>query len=198
MELILVVGYSRSEFRELLNTAPAGVTYEYAESSAVFEDLLRSKEYSCIFCSKSVPDSISYVYAMRNIQMTPIIVGEPRHYRNINSLKYYVDVVLRHKSVIEAGTMQLDFDRRMVSVRKHEIKLTATEFDILSLLISNPNRVFTYSMIVDVIWNEDYTFYSKKVIHNHVSNINKKTRVAAPDHKYIVSIHGIGYKFVAG
>ena len=97
----------------------------------------------------------------------------------------------------DAGDMRVDFERRIVSVQGHEISLTATEFDILSLLISNPKRVFTYEMIVDIIWNEDCTFYSKKVIHNHISNIKKKIRTVSPKHKYIVSVYGIGYKFEA-
>ena len=50
-------------------------------------------------------------------------------------------------------------------------------------------------MIVDLVWHEDYAFYSRKVISNHISNIKKKIRVISDSHKYIVSVYGIGYKF---
>ena len=56
-------------------------------------------------------------------------------------------------------------------------------------------RVFTYEMIVDLVWHEDYTFYSRKAISNHISNIKKKIRVISSSHGYIVSVYGIGYKF---
>ena len=91
--------------------------------------------------------------------------------------------------------MRLYPEYRFASVHEREITLTAKEFDILSLLVSNPKRVFTYEMIVDLVWHEDYTFYSRKVISNHISNIKKKIRVISDSHKYIVSVYGIGYKF---
>ena len=50
-------------------------------------------------------------------------------------------------------------------------------------------------MIVDLVWHEDYAFYSRKVISNHISNIKKKIRVISDSHKYIVSVYGISYKF---
>ena len=73
--------------------------------------------------------------------------------------------------------------------------LTAKEFDLLALLIRNPGRVFTFEMIMDLVWNEEDSFYSRKVIINHASNLRKKLRIsdAVPD--YIKSIRGIGYKF---
>ena len=73
--------------------------------------------------------------------------------------------------------------------------LTAKEFDLLALLIRNPGRVFTFEMIMDLVWNEEDSFYSRKVIINHASNQRKKLRIsdAVPD--YIKSIRGVGYKF---
>lgn len=53
---------------------------------------------------------------------------------------------------------------------------TVKEFDILALLIMNPKRVFTYELITDLVWNEDYTYYSRKAINNHVSNLRKKLK----------------------
>ena len=83
----------------------------------------------------------------------------------------------------------------MVEICGQEIMLTAREFDLLALLIRNPGRVFTFEMIMDLVWNEEDSFYSRKVIINHASNLRKKLRIsdAVPD--YIKSIRGIGYKF---
>ncbi len=82
-----------------------------------------------------------------------------------------------------------------MEVCSKEIMLTAKEFDLLALLIRNPGRVFTFEMIMDLVWNEEDSFYSRKVIINHASNLRKKLRIsdAVPD--YIKSIRGVGYKF---
>ena len=54
---------------------------------------------------------------------------------------------------IWAGDLYLRLEQRLVTVRKQEIYLTAKEFEILFLLASNPNRVFTYELIMDLVWH---------------------------------------------
>ena len=80
-------------------------------------------------------------------------------------------------------------------VREQIIELTVKEFEIFSLLIMNPKRVFTYEMLMDLVWYEDYTYYSRKAVNNHVSNLRKKLKVAPDLQDYIKSVYGIGYKF---
>ncbi len=96
---------------------------------------------------------------------------------------------------IREGELYFCLEQRMVEICGQEIVLTAKEFDLLALLIRNPGRVFTFEMIMDLVWNEEDSFYSRKVIINHASNLRKKLRIsdAVPD--YIKSIRGIGYKF---
>lgn len=83
----------------------------------------------------------------------------------------------------------------MVEVCGQEIMLTAKEFDLLALWICNPGRVFTFEMIMELVWNEEDSFYSRKVIINHASNLRKKLRVSGVVPDYIKSIRSIGYKF---
>ena len=86
-------------------------------------------------------------------------------------------------------------ENRTVKVSNQIVKLTAKEFDILALLIMHPKRVFTYEMIMDLVWHEDYTFYSRKAVNNHVSNLRKKLKIAHDIPDYIKSVYGVGYKF---
>lgn len=97
---------------------------------------------------------------------------------------------------IQEGDLYLCVEQRIVKVREEKIELTAKEFDILALLIMNPNRVFTYELIMDLVWNEDYAYYSRKAINNHVCNLRKKLKIDPGDPDYIKSVTGIGYKFV--
>lgn len=96
---------------------------------------------------------------------------------------------------IHEGDLYFCLEQRMVCVRDQEIELTAKEFDILALLIMNPKRVFTYEMIIDIVWHEDFDYYSRKAINNHVSNLRKKLKVEPDVPDYIKSVHSVGYKF---
>lgn len=72
--------------------------------------------------------------------------------------------------------------------------MTTKEFDILALLIANPKRVFTYEMIMDIVWREDFDKYSRKAINNHISNLRKKLKITPDIPDYIKSIPDVGYK----
>lgn len=53
-------------------------------------------------------------------------------------------------------------------------------FEIFSLLIQNPGRVYSYEMILDLVWQENYSYCSRKAVNNHISNLHQKMKVA-PD-----------------
>lgn len=96
---------------------------------------------------------------------------------------------------IQEGDLYFCLEQRLVTVRGQVIPLTVKEFDILALLIQNPKRVFTYEMLLDLVWHENYTYYSRKAINNHISNLRKKLRVASDLPDYVKSVYGVGYKF---
>ena len=200
-ESVLVVGYDYDEFRELQDAGAANrIVCDHADSPAELVRLAQAKRYNCIFCDISVLDSVPYIYAIRKIQVTPIIIGAIEECKNISIFSRYIKITDQaaaapHLAPIKVGDLRLYPEYRFASIHEREITLTAKEFDILSLLASNPKRVFTYEMIVDLIWHEDYTFYSRKAISNHISNIKKKIRVISGSHGYIVSVYGVGYKF---
>lgn len=198
---VLVVGYNYDEFRELQEAGSAnGIVCDHAASPAELVCLAQARQYNCIFCDIGVLESIPYIHAIRKIQITPIIIGTIEECKNISVFSRYIKIndhaaAMPHFTPVKAGDLRLYPEYRFASVHEREITLTAKEFDILSLLASNPKRVFTYEMIVDLVWHEDCTFYSRKAISNHISNIKKKIRVISDTHKYIVSVYGIGYKF---
>ena len=200
-ESVLVVGYGYGEFRKLQDAGDAnGIVCDRADSPAELVRLAQAKQYNCIFCDISVLDSVPYIHAIRKLQVTPIIIGAIEECKKISIFSRYIKIIDQaaaapRLSPIRAGDLRLYPEYRFASIHEREITLTAKEFDILSLLASNPKRVFTYEMIVDLIWHEDYTFYSRKAISNHISNIKKKIYAISDEHKYIVSVHGVGYKF---
>ena len=96
---------------------------------------------------------------------------------------------------IRMGDLYFCQEQRLVYIGGQEIKLTAKEFDIFALLITHPKRVFTYELIMELVWNEDYSPYSRKAVNNHVSNLRRKLKTTSDSPDYIKSIIGVGYKF---
>ena len=91
--------------------------------------------------------------------------------------------------------MYFCLEQRLVTVRSQVIPLTVKEFEIFALLVQNPKWVFTYEMLMDLVWHEDFTYYSRKAINNHISNPRKKIRIAPELPDYVKSVYGVGYKF---
>ena len=98
---------------------------------------------------------------------------------------------------IRIGDLYFCQEQRLVYIGEQEIKLTAKEFDILALLITHPKRVFTYELIMELVWNEEYSYYSRKTVNNHVSNLRRKLKTTSDSPDYIKSIVSVGYKFEA-
>jgi Response regulators consisting of a CheY-like receiver domain and a winged-helix DNA-binding domain len=96
---------------------------------------------------------------------------------------------------LREGELYVCLEQRLVQVREQVVDLTVKEFDILALLIRNPKRVFTYEMIIELVWNEDYSNYSRKAVNNHISNMRKKLKISPDVPDYIKSVSGVGYKF---
>ena len=96
---------------------------------------------------------------------------------------------------IYMGDLYFCQEQRLVCIGEQVIKLTAKEFEILALLITHPKRVFTYELIMELVWNEDYSLYSRKAVNNHVSNLRRKLKTTPGSPDYIKSVVGVGYKF---
>lgn len=110
--------------------------------------------------------------------------------------KYIIPQQTKHPfTEIQKDDLYFCLEQRLVTVREQIIELTVKEFEIFSLLILNPKRVFTYEMLIDLVWHEDYTYYSRKAVNNHVSNLRKKLKIAPDLPDYVKSVYGIGYKF---
>ena len=86
-------------------------------------------------------------------------------------------------------------EQRSGRVRSQVITMTVKEFEMFALLRQNQKRVVNDEMLLDMVWHEDYTYYSRKAINNHVSNLRKKIRIAPDLPDYVKSVYGVGYKF---
>lgn len=93
---------------------------------------------------------------------------------------------------IKFKDMVLDRSNHTVTVSGTELSLTRQEFQILELLLANPNKVFSKQEIYEYAWNEFYVG-EDKTINVHISNIRSKIRTIS-DENYIETVWGIGFK----
>lgn len=93
---------------------------------------------------------------------------------------------------LEFKKLILKINSREVFVDNHLITLTAHEFDILHLLVQNPDRVYTKDLLYQEIWKTGY-YGEDNTINVHISNIRKKIKEYDED-SYIKTVWGIGFK----
>lgn len=96
---------------------------------------------------------------------------------------------------IQVEDLYFCLEERTVLVHGEKIDLTVREFDAFHLLISNRRRVITFEMISDRVWGYDYEPTTPKAIHNLMSRIKQKLKIAPDVPDYISSVRGVGYKF---
>ena len=89
--------------------------------------------------------------------------------------------------------LEIDYDRRQVSVRGEPVHLTQTEYNILAFLSRHTGRVLTYSNIIREVWGGDDEGSIKKLQVN-MANIRKKLGVKPGDSRYIINELGVGYR----
>jgi two-component system response regulator BaeR len=75
-----------------------------------------------------------------------------------------------------------------------DLQLTAVEFNLLSLLAAHEGRIFGRQQLMDHIY-PDQRIVSDRTIDSHIKKLRKKLAVADPDHEYIHSLYGVGYKY---
>lgn len=98
-------------------------------------------------------------------------------------------------SVFTLGDLEIDYDRRQVSVAGQIIHVTQTEFNILSLLSQQTGKVLTYATIVNSIWGAMDEGSIKKLQVN-MANIRKKLGSKPGENRYIINELGVGYRML--
>ena len=96
-------------------------------------------------------------------------------------------------SVFTAGELEIDYDRRQVSVEGKIIHMTQTEFNILSFLSRHTGKVMTYTAIINAIWGSMDNGSIKKLQVN-MANIRKKLGCRPGENRYIINELGVGYR----
>jgi DNA-binding response OmpR family regulator len=92
------------------------------------------------------------------------------------------------------GDLVVDTGRRQVTVGDREVELTATEFDLLVELARQPGRVFSRAQLLDAIHGVAVESY-ERTVDAHIKNIRRKLEPDPHRPRYLLTVHGVGYRF---
>ncbi|SFL41312.1 two-component system, OmpR family, response regulator ResD [Gracilibacillus orientalis] len=112
-----------------------------------------------------------------------------------------IQVQLRHFHKEREQTKNIQFNElkidplsHTVTVHGKEVKYSPKEFDLLYLMASHPNRVYTREQLLDLIWGLD-DIVDIRTVDSHVRYVRDKLKKASVSHQPIVTVWGVGYKF---
>jgi len=97
-------------------------------------------------------------------------------------------------TILRIGELQIDFQRRSVRVEGVPIDLTATEFELLSILAREPGRPFTRAQLLDMAYDVSYSGFDRTV-DAHIKNLRRKIEPDPRNPRYVQTLYGVGYKF---
>ena len=119
---------------------------------------------------------------------------------NILELKARIRAILRRSTKqdtqprIVRGPIALDSQSRNAYKNGVVVDLTAKEFDLVELLIRNPNRVYSRENLLDIIWGDDYRS-DIRTVDVHIRRIREKLEDRPANPEYIMTKWGVGYYF---
>ena len=97
-----------------------------------------------------------------------------------------------NSKVIESGDLKLDCESRRLFVQGREINLTAKEFDLLELLVMNPNKVYSRENLLNLVWGYEY-LGDVRTVDVHVRRLREKIEPNPSEPKYVHTKWGVGY-----
>ena len=95
---------------------------------------------------------------------------------------------------IVAGDLRLDTEGRRVFIKGKEINVTAKEFDLLELLVTNPNKVYSRENLLNIVWGYEYPG-DVRTVDVHIRSLREKIEETPSEPKYVHTKWGVGYYF---
>ena len=123
---------------------------------------------------------------------------------NILEVKARIKAIMRRSSqnsaaasepmTISFNDMRIDCENRRVYIAENEVNLTVKEFDLLELMVLNPNKVYSRENLLNIVWGYDYPG-DVRTVDVHIRRLREKIESNPSEPKYIHTKWGVGYFF---
>lgn len=97
-------------------------------------------------------------------------------------------------SLLSFASLQIDLDKRKVTIDDKRIELSPKEFELLSLLATNPGKSYERTKLLNLIWGYDFAGY-EHTVNSHINRLRSKIEPNLQSPKYILTTWGVGYRF---
>ncbi|MBO9562515.1 MAG: response regulator transcription factor [Niastella sp.] len=97
-------------------------------------------------------------------------------------------------SVIRFAGLEIDTDKRKVMLNENRVDLSPREFDLITLLASNPGKSYSRKRLLNLVWGYDFEGY-EHTVNSHINRLRGKIEQDISNPKFILTTWGIGYRF---
>jgi len=112
----------------------------------------------------------------------------------VNSLVRRLEKVILNEDLI-LGKLKITIWSRKAVIEETTLDLTPKEFDLLTMLVSNPGRVYSREELLDVVWGREYDG-GTRTVDIHMRRLRQKLGI--PHYDMLQTVHGVGYRAVGG
>ena len=98
------------------------------------------------------------------------------------------------KTLLQFGDLTIDLDKRKVTICNKRVELSPKEFDLLSLMASNPGKSYDRSRLLDLVWGYEFEGY-EHTVNSHINRLRGKIEPDIAHPRYILTTWGVGYRF---
>lgn len=99
------------------------------------------------------------------------------------------------RKVFHFADTEIDLERRVVTRRGEELKLTPAEYNLLTYFLHNPDRPLTRDMILNSVWGYEF-FPNTRTVDAHVVKLRQKLEPDPNSPRHFLTVHGVGYRFL--
>lgn len=97
-------------------------------------------------------------------------------------------------SMLRFDALEIDLDKRKVTLDNIRIELSPREFGLITLLASNPGKSYSRKRLLNLVWGYDFDGY-EHTVNSHINRLRTKIEKDVSDPKYILTTWGVGYRF---
>ena len=133
-------------------------------------------------------------YMIKPFSPAELVARVKSHIQRYNRIRNSLSPTVVLDAKITAGSLEILLDSHQVFLGGTEVNLTPREYDILVLLASSPNRVFTKEEVFESIWGID-SLGETSTIMVHINRLRAKIDKQFQNEEYIDTVWGVGYRF---
>lgn len=97
-------------------------------------------------------------------------------------------------SFFKYGGLEIDLDKRKVTLNNARIDLSPKEFELITLLASNPGKSYSRKRLLNLVWGYDFEGY-EHTVNSHINRLRSKIEEDVSNPKFILTTWGVGYRF---